>query len=320
MGMRFSISLASSLLLAATAAAPAFPQDYPARPLRLVTGAAGGSNDFVTRVIAQGLAATFGRPAVVDNRASGVVEGETVARATPDGYTLLVSSANLWIAGLMQTVPYDALKDFRPITLATSAPYILVVYPQLSAKSVDELIALAKAQPGKLNYVTLAVGSSSHLAAELFRVLTGVDIVRVSYKGAAAGIGDLITGQTHLMFSAVTTALPHVRAGRLRALAVTSPGPSALVPGLPAVAATVKGYEVAATLGVLAPARTPSAIIFRLNRVIVEHLQSVDARERLTGVAVEVVGSTPEEFTAWMKRDRARWENVIRTAGIRRDS
>jgi tripartite-type tricarboxylate transporter receptor subunit TctC len=315
--MRLSASLLLSLLLWTAAAAPAFSQDYPTRPLRLVTGAAGGGNDFVTRVIAQGLAARFGKPAVVDNRASGVLEGEVVARATPDGYTLLVSSANLWISGLMQKVPYDPIKDFRQITLATNSPYILIVYPQLPAKSVEELIALAKAQPNKLNCVTLAVGSSAHLAAEMFRVLTGVEMTRVPYKGAPAGISDIITGQTHLMFAALGTALPHVKSGRLRALAVTSAQPSPLVPGLPTVAATVKGYETGATLGVLAPAKTPAPIIARLNQVIVEHLKSAEARERLAGVAVETVGSTPEEFTAFMKQDRARWEKIIRAAGIR---
>jgi len=315
--MRPSTRLGASLLLLAAAAAPAFSQEYPTRPLRLVTGAAGGGNDFVTRVIAQGLAARFGKPAVVDNRASGVVEGEVVARATPDGYTLLVSSANLWISGLMQKVPYDPMKDFRHITLATNSPYILIVYPQLPAKSVDELIALAKAQPGKLNCVTLAVGSSAHLAAELFRVLTGVEMTHVPYKGAPAGISDIITGQTHLMFAALGTALPHVKSGRLRALAVTSAQPSPLVPGLPTVAATVKGYETGATLGVLAPAKTPTPIIARLNQVIVEHLKSTEARERLSSVAVEAVGSTPDEFTAFMKRDIARWGKVLQTTGAR---
>jgi tripartite-type tricarboxylate transporter receptor subunit TctC len=315
--MRLASLLLSLLLSWAAASAAAYSQDYPTRPLRLVTGAAGGGNDFVTRVIAQGLSARFGKPVVVDNRASGVLEGQVVQQATPDGYTLLVSSANLWISGLMQKVPYDPMKDFRHITLATNSPYILIVYPQLPVKSVEELIAYAKAQPGKLNIVTLAVGSSAHLAAEMFRVLTNTDMTRVPYKGAPAGIADIITGQTHLMFAALGTAMPHVKSGRLRALAVTSAQPTTLAPGLPTVAATVKGYETGATLGVLAPARTPTPIIAKLNHAIVEHLKSAEARERLSAVAVETVGSTPEEFTAFMKQDRARWEKIIRAAGIR---
>jgi|SoiMethySBSTD1v2_1073268.scaffolds.fasta_scaffold239340_1 tripartite-type tricarboxylate transporter receptor subunit TctC len=308
--------IAAGLLLAGTFATQAPAQDYPTRPLRLVTGAPGGANDFITRVIAQGLSAGLGQPTVVENKPSGVMEGEAVVNAKADGYTLLSTSANLWISGLMQKVPFDALRDFRPVTLATSAPYILVVHPQLPAKSVAELIALAKARPGELNYVSLAVGSSNHLAGELFKFLAGVNLTRVSYKGVPLAISDLVTGQVHVLFSAVQTVIPHVKAGKLRALAVTTAEPSALVPGLPSVSATVKGYDTAARLGVFVPAGTPAPIVERLNRVIVEHLKSTDARERLSNAAIEPVGTSPEELAALMKLDIARWEKVLRAAGL----
>ena len=304
------------LCLTVMPATHAISQEYPTRPLRLVTGSAGGANDLITRVIAQGLSTALGQPALVENKPSGVLEGEAVVNAKPDGHTLLSTSANLWISGLMQKVPFDALKDFRPITLATTAPYILAVNPHLPVKSVPDLIALAKARPGELNYVSLAVGSSNHLAMELFKSLTGVNITRVSYKGVPLAISDLITGQVHVLFTAVQTVMPHVKAGKLRALAVTTERSSALVPGLPPVAATVKGYETAATLGVFVPAGTPTPIVERLNRIIVEHLKSNEARERLFNAAIEPVGTTPEELAKIMRLDIARWDKVIRAAGL----
>jgi len=308
--------VAAALFVAAMSAQPAVAQEYPTRPLRLVTGAPGGANDFITRVIAQGLSAGLGQATVIENKPSGVMEGEAVVNAKPDGYTLLSTSANLWISGLMQRVPFDALRDFRPITLATSAPYILVVHPQLPAQSVPELIRLAKARPGELNYVSLAVGSSNHLAGELFKFLAGVNLTRVSYNGVPLAISDLMTGQVHVLFTAVQTVMPHVKAGKLRALAVTTERPSALVPGLPPIAATVKGYDTAARLGVFVPAGTSSAIVERLNRVIVDHLRSSDARERLSNAAIETIGSTPDELATLMKLDIARWDKVLRAAGL----
>ncbi len=313
---RRCVRLCAAVMLVAATATQAWSQDYPTRPLRLVTGSAGGANDLITRVIAQGLSAALGQPALVENKPSGVLEGEAVVNAKADGHTLLSTSANLWISGLMQKVPFDALKDFRPITLATTAPYILVVNPHLPVKSVPDLITLAKARPGELNYVSLAVGSSNHLAMELFKSLTGVNITRVSYKGVPLAVSDLITGQVHVLFTAVQTIMPHVKAGKLRAIAVTTEQPSALVPGLPTVAATVKGYDTAARLGVFAPAGTPTPIIERLNRIIVEHLKSSEARERLFNAAIEPVGTTPEELAALMRLDVARWDKVIKAAGL----
>jgi tripartite-type tricarboxylate transporter receptor subunit TctC len=204
--------LIAVLCLAAMSATQAMSQDYPTRPLRLVTGSAGGANDLITRVIAQGLSAAVGQPAVVENKPSGVLEGEAVVNAKPDGHTLLSTSANLWISGLMQKVPFDALRDFRPITLATTAPYILVVNPHLPVKSVPDLIALAKARPGELNYVSLAVGSSNHLAMELFKSLTGADFEFTSWGGllAPAGIPTTIVRKLHLE-TVKALALPDLR-------------------------------------------------------------------------------------------------------------
>ena len=300
----------------ASGAGGASGQNYPNKPIRIVTGAAGGAADFVTRTVAQGISGALGQPTVVDNRASGVIEGDAVAKAAPDGYTLLVTSGNLWISGFLQTAPYDVEKDLVPITQVAASPSILVVHPQLPVKSVRELIALAKARPGELNYVSLAAGSTNHLAGELFKALTGVSVVRVSYKSATVATTDLIGGQVQMMFNAVQTAAPHIKSGRLRALAVTSAQPSALFPDLPTMAATVPGYESAAIYGAFAPAKTPAAIVSLLNRTIVDYLKTPAAKERLFNAAVEVVGSTPEQFAAVMKSDMAKWGKVIRDAGI----
>jgi tripartite-type tricarboxylate transporter receptor subunit TctC len=295
-------------------AGAALAQDYPIKPLRIVTASAGGGTDFMARMVAQGLSG-LGQAVVVDNRVSGAIQGEIVAQAVPDGYTLLVSSGNLWIAGFMQKVPYD----FYPITLAATSPYVLVVHPQVAAKSVKELIALAKARPGELNYVSLAAGTSNHLAGELFKALAGVNIVRVTYKSAATGTTELIGGQVQLMFTSVTSVAPHVKSGRLRALAVTGAQPTVLFPGLPTVGASLPGYETAATYGVFAQAKTPVAIIRRLNQTIVTHLKTPESRERLFNAGAEPVGDTPEQFAAMIKTDMARWEKVIKAAGIRAD-
>jgi tripartite-type tricarboxylate transporter receptor subunit TctC len=291
-------------------------QSYPNKPIRIVTGAAGGAADFVTRTVAQGISGALGQPTVVENKPSGVIEGDTVAKSAPDGYTLLVTSGNLWISGFLQTAPYDVIKDFVPITQVATSPSILVVHPQLPVKSVKGLIDLAKARPGELNYVSLSAGSTNHLAGELFKALTGVNVVRVAYKSAAVATTDLIGGQVQMMFNAVQTAAPHIKSGKLRALAVTSAQPSALFPDLPSMAATVPGYESAAIYGAFAPAKTPAAIVGQLQRTIVEYLRTPQAKERLFNGGVEAVGNTPEQFTAMMKADMAKWGKVIRDAGI----
>jgi tripartite-type tricarboxylate transporter receptor subunit TctC len=299
----------------------AMAQPYPARSIRIVTAEAGGGNDFAARLIVRGLGDSLGQQAVVDNRggAGGIIAAEIVARAPPDGYTLLVYASNIWIIPLLRkNVPYDMNRDFAPITWAARAPSTLVVHPSLPAKSVKDLIAIAKAQPGQLNYGSGGSGSTTHLAAELFKSMAKVSILRVSYRGNAPAMNDLIAGHIHLMFATAGTVAPHTGSGRLRALAVTSAQPTALSPGLPTVAsAGLPGYESLSIYGVFAPAKTPTAIIQQLNRELVRVLSRGDVKEQFFNAGVETVGSSPEAFAAAIKADVARMSKVISEAGIR---
>ncbi|MBI3069132.1 MAG: tripartite tricarboxylate transporter substrate binding protein, partial [Betaproteobacteria bacterium] len=261
-----------TLGMAVLGAGVASGQDYPNKPIRLVTAAPGGALDVAARLIARGLTGSLGQQVVVDNRGgSAVIAAEIVVKAPPDGYTLLFYASAVWLLpSLRDSVRYDPVRDFLPITLATRAPHILVVHPSVPVNSVKELIVLGKARPGELNYASGPTGSSIHRAAELFRAMAGVNIVRVPYKGSAQGLNDLIAGEVQLMFPTTASAMPHVKSDRLRALAVTSAEPSALAPGLPTVAASgVPGYEAVAMTGIWAPAKTPGAIIARLNQEIV---------------------------------------------------
>ncbi len=307
--------LAAAFAAAATVAA----QTYPVRPIRIVAGGVGGGSDFTARMIAQGLTAVWGQQVVVDNRPSGFVPGEIVMRAQPDGHTLLVSGSSLWISRLLQdNVPFDAERDFAAVTLAATSPSVLTVHPGVAAKTVRELIALAKSRPGELNYGTSGQGSAPHLAAELFKAMAGVNIVRVNYKGAGAALNDLIAGQVQMTFGTTSSLAPHIKSGRLRALAVSSAQPSALLPDLPTIAASgLPGYEAVSPAGVFAPAKTPAALIARLNAEIVRALGAADARQKLLGAGIEVVGSTPAEMAALVKADIAKWGKLIRDAGIR---
>jgi tripartite-type tricarboxylate transporter receptor subunit TctC len=294
-----------------------FGQKYPNKPIRIVASAAGGSGDFAARLIAQGLSGALSQQVVVDNR-GGVIPGEIVSKAPPDGYTLLIDAASFWIGPLLQETPYDPVKDFAPVTLTDSAPNVLVVNPSLPVKSVKELIALAKARPGELNYGSSSTGSTPHLAAELFNMMAGVKIVRVPFKGSGPAVISLLGGQVQLMFATAGSVAPHVKSGRLRALAVASLQPSALAPGLPTIAASgVPGYEAVAFEGMFAPAKTPVAIIDRLNQEIVRVLNRAEVKERFFNAGVETVGSTPEEFAAAIKSNVAKWGKLIKDAGIR---
>jgi tripartite-type tricarboxylate transporter receptor subunit TctC len=294
-----------------------FGQNYPNKPIRIVASAAGGSGDFAARLIAQGLSGALSQQVVVDNR-GGVIPGEIVSKAPPDGYTLLIDAASFWIGPLLQETPYDPVKDFAPVTLTDSAPNVLVVNPSLPVKSVKELIALAKARPGELNYGSSSTGSTPHLAAELFNMMAGVKIVRVPFKGSGPAVISLLGGQVQLMFATAGSVAPHVKSGRLRALAVASLQPSALAPGLPTIAASgVPGYEAVAFEGMFAPAKTPVAIIDRLNQEIVRVLNRAEVKERFFNAGVETVGSTPEEFAAAIKSNVAKWGKLIKDAGIR---
>ena len=255
-------------------------QDYPTRPIRLVTTGVGGGSDMVARLIAQGISGPLGQQLIVENRSgSGLSVGEFVAKAPADGYTLLVFGQALWIGPLLQTAPYDPVKDFAPITTTDRSPSVVSVHPSLPVKTVKELIALAKAKPKQLNYASTAAGSAGHLAGELFKAMAGVDIVWVPYKSMSAAVTDLISDQVQMMFTSPSPVAAHITSGRLRALAVGTAQPSPLLPGLPTVAATgLPGYEATSITAILAPAGTPAAIINRLNREIVRLVNTQDAK------------------------------------------
>ena len=319
----YTKALATGLLLlgAGAGAGAACGQAYPVKPIRVLTSQPGSGFDFASRLIADPLSASFGQPLIVDNRggAGGIYAAEAVAQAPADGYTLLSFGNALWLAPFLQkNVPYDPVKDFAPITLAVTAPNILVVHPAVPAQSVKDLIALARAKPGTLNYGGGNTGSSAHLAAILFTSMAGVKMVGIPYRGGAQSIAALIAGEVQLMFPNATSVSPHIKSGRLKALAVTSAQPTPLVPGLPTVAATgLPGYESAAMHGIFAPAKTPAAIISRLNREILQALSRADVKEKFFTAGTTIVGSTPPQLAAAVKAEMASLGKVIKDAGIR---
>jgi len=260
----------------------------------------------------------MGQQLIVENRPSGVIPGEVVAKAAPDGYTLLVASGILWTGSLMQDTPYDPVRDFQPISLTSRQSNLLVVHPSLPVKSVKDLISLAKARPGELNYAAAGTGSSSHLAAELFKAMTGTSIVRIPYKASALALNDLFGGQVQLMFAVAAAVMPHVKSGRLKALSVSSLRPTAQAPGLPTIADSgVPGYESVSMHGVFAPARTSMSVVSRLNQEIVRFLKIPDVTEKFLSAGLETVGSSPDELAATMKSEMNRLGKVIKDAGIR---
>ena len=294
-------------------------QNYPHKPIRIVTGSAGGGQDLATRIIAQRLSAAWGQPVIMDNRGgSGIVTAEIVSRAPPDGYTWLVTASPHWLLPLLQdNVPYDPVKDFSPITLALRLPNIVVVNPTLPVTSIKELIALAKAKPGALNYGSSGTGASTHLSAELFKAMAGVNIVRVPYKGGGPTLTAVLSGEVQLWFPNAAAAAAPVKSGKLRALAITSAQPSPLSPGLPTVASSLPGYESVSMIGMFAQAKTRPAIIDQINREVVRILNAADVKEQLLGMGVEAVGSSPKEFDTAVKSEIVKWSKVIKDAGIR---
>jgi len=302
--------------------ASASAQSYPTKPIRIVTNEPGGGLDFALRVMTPALSSGLGQQVIVDNRggAGGVIAADIVAKASPDGYTLLYYSNGIWTLPLLQKVPYDFVRDFTPVTLAASSPNILVVHPSLPVNSVAELIALAKAKPGTLNYASGGRGAPTHLAAELFKSMAGVDIVHIPYKGSGPALISLIGGHEQLMFTVAVGGLVHVKAGRLKPLAVTSAKPSALLPGLPTVAASgLPGYESVSIQGLFAPAKTPAAVVQRLQHQVVRVVARAEVKEKFFNAGTEVVGSTPAEFAAAVQADMTAMAKVIQAAGIRAD-
>ncbi len=311
--LRFASCIAVVAVLSTGTAA----QNFPSKPIRILTSETGGGSDMVARLIAQDLSNSLRQPGIVDNR-NGMIAAGLLAKAQPDGHTLLFFSSSVWIAPFLQDdLPYDPVKDFAPISLAMGSPNILVVHPAVPAGSVKELIALAKSKPGALNYARTVLGGSPQLAAELFKSMAGVNIVSIPYKGSGPGVLGLIGGEVQLMFPSAGAAVAHVNSGKLRALAVTSAQPSALVPGMPLLAATVPGYESASIIAVFAPARTPAGVINLLHAKIVRFLNTQEIKEKLFGAGLEVYGTAPRETAVRIKDDMARIGKVIKDAGIR---
>ena len=309
--------------LAALAISAAHAEVYPAKPIRMIVAyPPGGGTDIVGRVVAQKLGEALGQAVVVENRggASGNIGTELAARAAPDGYTILMGNVapNAINVSLFKNLPFDPVADFAPVTLVASTPNILVVHPSTPARTVKEVIALAKAKPGTLNFASAGVGSSSHLAGELFRILAGADIVHVPYKGAGPAMVDVLSGQVQLYFATMPAAMPHVKSGKLAPVAVTSARRSPALPDIPTIAESgVSGYEASTWYGLLAPARTPGAAVARLHQGVVKILADAAVREKLADQGFEPVGDSPGEFAAYIKSEIAKWGKVIRDAGIR---
>ena len=314
MKLAFQLALAALLL----AAGPGGAQEFPTRPVRIVASQAGGGGDFISRLLAQGLTSAFGQQVVVDNRGGGVVAGDVVAKSAPDGHTMLIYGNTLWLLPLMRKhMPYDPYRDFLPVTLAARAVNVLVVHPSLPVKSVKDLIALARARPGELNFSTAAPGTINHLSGELLKSIMKLDMVRISYRGSPSALNAVLSGEAHMMFSAAAPARPHIASGRVRPLAVTTATRSPTYPELPTLAeAGVPGFEAVSIHGVFVPARTPDAIVRRLHQEIVRVLRAPESQARFAAIGAEPLGSTPEEFAIVIKEEVERMGKVIREAGI----
>lgn len=319
--MLLRLCVLAVVLLPATGAAA-----YPERPIRIVVPFTPGSGtDIVGRAIAQSLTDSWKQSIVVDNRsgAGGTVAGELVARANPDGYTLMLGNVStLAIARALYTrLAYDPLRDFAPITLITTSENVLVLHPAVPATTVKELIAYARANPRKLNYGSSGSGTTSHLGGAMFATLAGAEMTHVPYKGSVPMLTDLLAGQIQVSFSSVPTALPHIRSGRMRALAVTLLKRSSVLPELPTVqeAAGFPGFEISLWQGIVAPAKTPRDIILALNRQIVANVNSPELRGKFTVQGLESVGNTPEEFAAYIREEAGKWAKVVKATGARAD-
>ena len=324
--MNFSARRAIALCLVSCAlclSAPALAQTYPSKPVRFICPfAPGGGTDVLARMLSAGMMETFGQPVIVDNRpgAGGVIGADLAAKAPADGYTIVLGSpGSLTINPNLQKVPYDTLRDFAPITLATISPFVLVVNPSATAaNSVKELIALAKAKPGQMNYGSAGTGSVSHFSSEQFKSLAGINVTQIPFKGAGPAVTDLLAGRLNFMFENLPTVIPHVRSGKLKMLAVGTKTRSKILPDYPTVAeAGVPGYESSTAFGVLAPAKTPAAIVNRLNRELVNVIQSAGFRDKQAAQGVEAVGGTPQEYAAHLKEELAKYARVVKATGIK---
>ena len=323
MNLSALMQAAAGLLVAglATPLWSAEAQDYPTRPIRvIVPQSAGGSTDLIARLLAQKMGDALGQSIVVDNRpGAGSVNGtDMAAKAAPDGYTLLTVAASFTITpALHKKLPFDSVRDFAPISQVATLPHIVIVHPSVPVKSVKDLIAMAKAKPGDLNVATSGIATSTHLAAELFMHLTGTKMVTVPYKGGSPSMTAMLAGQCQVNFAALSTALPHVRSGKVRALAVSSGKRSVTAPEYPTIAeAGVPGYEHSSWVGLLAPAKTPRPILSRLGTEAIKAAEASDTKPYLLKSGMEPVGSTSAEFAAVIKAEIAKWQKVVKAAGL----
>jgi tripartite-type tricarboxylate transporter receptor subunit TctC len=308
--------LMALLGLAVLCATPAFPQSYPAKPIRIVTSPAGGGNDFPARLIARALAGPLGQQVVVDNRPT-ILLADIVAKSPADGYTLLVTGSTHWITPLLEKTSYDPIKDFAPITLVDRSPSVLVVHPSMPLKSVKQLIALATSKPGEINLSVGGPGTSNFIGAVLFNYMAKVNTVRIPYKGTGPALLAVMTGEVHAMFASPGGAAPHVKSGRLRALAVGSLKPSALAPGVPTLDASgLPGYVSEALHALFAPAGTPQPIVARLNEEVVRYLRSAEAKDVFLTAGIDTAPGTPEDLLAVMRSEIANTDKVFKAAGI----
>lgn len=294
---------------------------WPVRPIRLVVPyPPGGPTDFTGRTVGQKLSQYLGQQVVVDNRpgAGTIIGSELVARAAPDGYTVLFGTGGgTFLTPLMlPKVPYDPMRDFAPVAMLVQSPQVLVVHPSVAAKSINELIALAKAKPGALNFASVGTGTSPHLGGELFQSLTGTKIVHVPYKGTAPAMTDLMSGQVQMMFTSMPTVLAHVKAGRLRLIGTGGTKRSAVIPDTPSISEVVPGFELITWYGIFAPAKTPAGIVKRLNAEITKVLNDPESRDRLAAQGLEPMPMTPDELKRYTEQDVSRWARLIKAAGI----
>ena len=312
-------------LVACAVAACSHAQQYPTKPIRFVVGfTAGGASDITSRIIGQKLTEHLGQPVIIDNRAgaSGTIAGGIVAKSAPDGYTLLSGATSILAInpGSYAKLEYDSLRDFAPVSQTVSMPQLLVVHPSVKAATLKELLALAKARPGDLNYSSSGTGSSSHLAMELLKYMTGVDFVHVPFKGSGQAMPNLLAGQVQLVFDPIPSSLPHVKSGRLRAIAISTAARSPAIADLPTVAeAGVPGYESSLWYGVLLPARTHSTIVARLNQTINAILREPDVNERFASLGAEPAGNSSAEFGKYIGSEVIKWGKVIKAVGIHAD-
>ena len=318
---RLGLTLCAASLLAV--AGTVLADDYPNKPIRLIVGfPPGGINDIVARVVGERLGQALGHPVIVENRpgAGGTIGADLVAKSKADGYTLLMGSvSNIAMApSQYKALPYDSAKDFAPVVLVAAAPNVLVFNPDFAARSVRDLLALAREKPGAINYASAGLGTSNHLTVELLQVMTGVQFNHVPYKGDAPGTADVVAGQVPMIFPTLPVALPFIKAGKLRPIAVSSAGRSSLLPDIPTVAESggLPDFEVSVWVGILAPAGTPKEIVAKLNSEIARIVRVPAVRERLAGLGAEPVGDTTEHFTAYIKTELAKWSKVAKAAGI----